>query len=393
MSESIYQAESNFATELATTIAKTKHGISLHPKDPQKILLKKEDGKFASFDLTPVHAKLQPATAYPYFNGITEIEDLITAYNQARQNSNFEDELSNTHVHSYAKEYLDHILQYARENLNSEDVTFIANWVKNFDIYVAVKCIESLLNNKSDLAIFSLAKNYNWNIHFDHLAIRCGSAIQLHAESVVELLTKHHGYIASQVESEQFYQFEDGWNAYLLYKMLDNGQVLRLFIDQSDSDASQQIIQHWNFIYGFTAHHLAIRATKFTKGYRVAIPLNIIVETLKKNNIQVMTPTGNYTHGLLEQVFTRPEVNKSIPTDLIKELSKHGDDLEETIKNAKLLELVSRCEMNLDFSKKYYRLYGLEFNLESPLHSAPIYNYFLPAQAAHVINTSLNVFQ
>ena len=92
-------------------------------------------------------------------------------------------------------------------------------------------------------------------------------------------------------------------------------------------------------------------------------------------------------------MFTRPKVNKTIPADLIKDLSEQGDDLEETIKNAKLLELVSRCEMNLNFSKKYYGLYGLEFNLDNPLHSAPIYNYFLPAQAAHVISTSLNVFQ
>ena len=49
--------------------------------------------------------------------------------------------------------------------------------------------------------------------------------------------------------------------------------------------------------------------------------------------------------------------------------------------------------MNIDFSKKYYGLYGLEFDLDNSLHSAPIYNYFLPAQAAHVINTSLSEFQ
>ena len=190
-----------------------------------------------------------------------------------------------------------------------------------------------------------------------------------------------------------FYQFAEGWNAFLLYKILENGQVLRLFIDQSDANAPQQIIQHWNYAYGFTAHHLAIRATKLVDEQCVAISLNEMIDVLKAKDIEVMTPTGTYTQGLLQQVFARPEVDKNIPVEITQKLFKYGRDLEETIKNAKLLELVSRNEMGKEFAKRYYKLYGLVFDENNSLHTAPIYNYFLPAQAEHVIKTSLNLFQ
>jgi hypothetical protein len=58
------------------------------------------------------------------------------------------------------------------------------------------------------------------------------------------------------------------------------------------------------------------------------------------------------------------------------------------IENAKPIELVSRREMPLAFARRLYALYGLEFAPDNPRHSAPLYSYFLPAQAAHVIRTS-----
>ena len=388
-----YKLEDEFSRDLVTDLVNTEQRFSLHPQNDQKLLVKSANGEPVALNLTPFHAKPQPASAYKYFHGIRDIEDLIASYKAARQSAIFEEVLTNTHVHSYAQEYLSRQFQQVRQNYDTKDAQRIANWVKNFDVYAAVKCVESLLNSKADLALLELSETLNWNVHFDHLAIRCGSAKYHHAEAVVELLTQHHGYSASQVKEEMFYQFAEGWNAFLLYKILENGQVLRLFIDQSDANAPQQIIQHWNYAYGFTAHHLAIRATKLVDEQCVAISLNEMIDVLKAKDIEVMTPTGTYTQGLLQQVFARPEVDKNIPVEITQKLFKYGRDLEETIKNAKLLELVSRNEMGKEFAKRYYKLYGLVFNENNSLHTAPIYNYFLPAQAEHVIKTSLNLFQ
>jgi hypothetical protein len=52
------------------------------------------------------------------------------------------------------------------------------------------------------------------------------------------------------------------------------------------------------------------------------------------------------------------------------------------------LEIVSRKEMPAAMAKVFFALYGLQFDINNHLHSAPIYQYFLPAQAAHVIKTS-----
>ena len=397
MPKPICQAENTFARDLVETLVNTERANKKqlffpHPKNNKKLIIKKGNSKFVALNLTPFHASEQPVTAHKYFQGVTNFEDLFAAYNAAKQSTLFEETLNNMHVHPYAKVYLSQLFQHARERLKTEGAKRIANWVKNFDTYVAVKCIESLLSSKADLALLELAEKFNWNLHFDHLAIRCGSSKYHHAEAVVDLLKQHHDYEASQVQDEVFYQFEDGWNAYLLYKMLENGQVLRLFIDQSDANAPEQIIQHWNYVYGFTAHHLAIRATKKTGEFRTAISLKEIINTLKTKNVETMTPTGMYTQGLLQQVFARPEIDKNIPDDIIQKLSRHGEDLAKTISNAKLLELVSRSEMSTEFAKRFYALYDLEFDIDNPLHTAPIYNYFLPEQASHVIKTSLNVF-
>ncbi len=62
-----------------------------------------------------------------------------------------------------------------------------------------------------------------------------------------------------------------------------------------------------------------------------------------------------------------------------------------SIENGKLLELVSRREMTELLKPAYFALYDIEFDSENPLHSAPVYPYFLPVQAAHVIRTSVQV--
>ena len=98
-----------------------------------------------------------------------------------------------------------------------------------------------------------------------------------------------------------------------------------------------------------------------------------------------------YTLGMLQQVFTNPEKNRQIPHELKTEIAAFGEDLPETIENAKLLEIVSRKEMPLDLAIEFFTLYGLKFDVNNPLHSAPVYQYFLPAQAAHVIKTSTQI--
>jgi hypothetical protein len=51
--------------------------------------------------------------------------------------------------------------------------------------------------------------------------------------------------------------------------------------------------------------------------------------------------------------------------------------------------MVSRREVPEAFARRFFDLYGLRHDPAQPLHSVPGYQYFLPAQAAHVIKTSV----
>ena len=66
-----------------------------------------------------------------------------------------------------------------------------------------------------------------------------------------------------------------------------------------------------------------------------------------------------------------------------------ASELATAIENGKLLELLSRREVSSALAAQYYALYGLRYDRNNPLHSVPAYQYFLPAQAAHVIRTSV----
>ncbi len=361
------------------------------PEHPNKLLVPRPDGRTVGIDLTPFEAEPQPMTAGHYFHGIKTVDGLLAAYRDARQSKPFEEDLPGAmeHVDPYAREFLDRLLTRARSFIGDADAKLIGDWVGQFDVYVAVKAVESLLYSQADLTLLKIAPRLGWTVHFDHLAIRCGSSVRGDAERVVENLRRHHGYVPSQVEGEDFYQFEDGWNAYVLYKILENGQVLRLFVDQSDADNPTQIIQHWNRVYGYTAHHLAIRATRFEEGRRIAVGLSKLMHTLEAEGIAIMTPTGDYTDRLLLQVFTRPERNREIPERIREALRTYGADLETVVENAKLLELLSRREMSPALAERFFALYDIAYEPDNPLHSAPIYNHFLPEQAAHVIRTSV----
>ncbi len=360
--------------------------VELH--DTQ-VSINRNDLEWVSMDLTPVCGMPQESTAEPFFREVDTVEQLVEAYYQCCSAVQLEVGYLDAHVHSYANEFLNQIFDRAQQHLADQDARLIAQWVSDFDIYVAVKAVESLLNSEADLALLRAAAQQNWHVHFDHLAIRCGCSDRQHAEKLVKLLVSSHGYQAPAVESEVFYHFSDGWNAYYLFKILRNGLVLRLFIDQSEPSNPLQIIQHWNRVYGFTAHHLAMRATRISNHQHQEIPLSELTTAIKKQGVQVLAATGDYTHGLLEQVFTRPEQNDSLPKDLIEELKQVAPALVKVIRNGKLLELVSRREVPMKMAESYFDLLGINYDSTSQHHSCPYYDYFLPAQAAHVIRTSV----
>jgi len=378
-----------FASSLATELLKNDKSFSQHSTSNVKVEAEQGKNAVAVLDLTPFNAKPAPVSAFHFFNGLSNGQQLVFAYENARTSKTFEQDLPGvkSSVEPYAKQFVEKLLKTAN-TLSEHQVALISNFVKNLDIYCAVKAVESLLNSKADIATLEVAEKKGWSVHFDHLAIRCSSNKDGNAHKVSTLLTDEHDYIRSQVKEEEHYQFPDGWNAYPVYKILENGQVLRVFVDQSDTDNKKQIIQHWNRVYGYTSHHLAMRATKLENGNRVAVHLDELMKALTEHGVSILTPTGHYTSGLLLQVFTRPELNHSVPAEIKKQLKAISENLDKTIENGKLLELVSRKEMKLDDAKRLFSLYGLEFSPNNPLHSAPIYTYFLPAQAAHVIKSS-----
>lgn len=363
------------------------------PDRPETLQIQNDDQEIVNIDLAPFKARPQPATASKYFASVDSVAHLLSAYEAAKSDYDFENDLHDaiSHVADYAGEFLQSIFHRAQQVITDQQARLIGSWLTNLDVYTAVKSVESLLNSKADIALLELAQEKNWMVHFDHLAIRCGTRANKDAERVVELLKEKHGYVAPQIQQQAYYQFPDGWNAYPLYKILDNGQVLRIFVDQSDAEDKSQIIQHWNRVYGYTAHHLAVRATAYDaeNQERLAISLDEIMDELKKRGVEIMTPTGAYTEELLLQVFTKPEINTGIPEELKREIEVYGQDLNKKIENGKLLEIVSRKELSRDLAQKFFALYGLKYDFDNSLHSAPVYQYFLPAQAAHVIRTSV----
>jgi len=355
--------------------------------------VKGNDTQMFALDMTPFIARPAEVSAMLWFDGVTGVSKLLSAYQSAKQSLPFEMDLpeARKNVSAYAEDFMTTVLAKANVALSDQQAMLIADWVKHLDVYCAVKSVESFLYSHADLKLLEIAPKNGWDVVFDHMAIRCGSQKFKDAERVSELLKEKHGYVSTQFKGEAYYQFPDGWNAYPVYKILENGQVLRVFVDQSDAEDEVQIIKHWNRVYGYTAHHLGIRATKLVDDVRVAVPLDEVMMALKNEAVDILTPTGHYTEGLLLQVFTRPEKNSDIPIELKAEIIAHGEQLEKTIENAKLLELVSRKEMQPEQAKKYFALYGLKYDACNPHHSAPLYQYFLPAQAAHVIQTSQQV--
>lgn len=383
----------SFATLVASTLAESRTSFQRNANSEQCINAIGDAAKLFTLNLTPFEIRPQAVSAYSLFSDIDDVSHLLAAYQTAKLSLPFEVDLPEAcgHVSEYAEVFINALLARASAALTPHQARLIAEWVKHLDIYCAVKSIESFLYSRADLTLLEIAPQLGWDIVFDHMAIRCGNQANLDAERIAALLKQQHGFVSTQFSGEEYYQFPDGWNAYPVYKMLENGQVLRIFIDQSDAHSPAQIIQHWNHVYGYTAHHLGIRATTLQNGERIAVPLDEVMAALEQTGLRIMTPTGQYTHELLMQVFTEPEKNDAIPAELKATVAAYGPQLAKSIENAKLLELLSRKELPAQLANTYFALYGIDYDAANPLHSAPYYQYFLPAQAAHVINTSQQI--
>jgi hypothetical protein len=344
-----------FGTRLVEWLAATETDLRAHPHTPSRALITSAQ---VTLDLTPFEAIPQPASAFGYFAGVADLKDLLEAYQAARASQPFESDVPSlsARVHSYAQAFLDALIERARKTVDDATAKRIGAWVSGLDVYAAVKSVESLLNEERDRALLAVAEERGWDAHFDHVAIRCGSSGERAARQVVALLREHHGYVPCQLPSQRSYHFADGWRAYPLYKILENGLVLRLFLDESEADHPGQIIQHWNRVYGYTAHHLALRVSRRTPKGRVAVTLPELDAALAPRGIALMTPTGDYTRGLLVQVFAEPAWNPEVPADIMEELRGIAPGLDYSIENAKLIELLSRREMSPELAKELYAL-------------------------------------
>lgn len=386
---------SDFATALVQDLQQESRKLLPDDACPTALLSRRADGELVRLDLTPFEAQPQPCDAQHYFASVRDATDLFCAYEAAKASVHWEWQhpKAAASVHPYAEQFLQRLLASARVELSGPEAVRIAALVAGLDVYAAVKTVESLLNSRVDRLLLEIAEEQAWNVTLDHLAIRCGSEANDAARRVAQLLCKDFSYCAPRLANEVSYRFDEGWDAYPLYKILENGQVIRLFVDESSAGHTQQIIQHWNYVYGFTPHHMALRAVRPTPVGWQAVGLTEIMRRFEEKGAATMTPTGDYTDGLLEQVFTQPSLNDDIPDTILERLAALGgeQDLRAVIRNGKLTELVSRREMKQSFAEMFFGLYGVEYRPTDPCQSAPLFPYFLPAQAAHVIRTSEQV--
>ena len=239
---------SRFAISLAAYLVDNESAFKPDAEQGEVIHVQGNESEVFSLDMTPFIAEPADVTAMPLFDGVSSVSQLLSAYQSAKQSLPFETDLpeAKENLSGYADDFMTALLARANAALTDQQAIMIAEWVKYLDIYCAVKSVESFLYSHADLKLLEIAPHYGWDVVFDHMAIRCGTQEHKDAERVSNLLKRKHGYVSTQFASEAYYQFPDGWNAYPVYKILNNGQVLRVFVDQSDADAPAQIIQHWN---------------------------------------------------------------------------------------------------------------------------------------------------
>ncbi|VAW71208.1 hypothetical protein MNBD_GAMMA12-2135 [hydrothermal vent metagenome] len=339
-------------------------------------------GLKVSFNLSPVDLPLEVADAQQQFQHVQTINTLISQYWAVRQANHFEHDIpvAMDNIHPWADDFLDTLMTAASTHYTDQDACLIAQLISTLDSYAAIKTIESLLNNPQDILLLRIAKENNWQVHLDHIAIRCGNQRDEDAERIFNFLMKHYHYYPPQHIEEAYLLSSEGWNAYPLYKIMNNGQVIRIIVSQADSEHHQQTIQHWNHAYGYTAHHIGLRLTQHSaeKG-RQQVSLTEINHSQQNNifNLDAVIKSSNLMH----QVFLNPVKVNSLPNDILAGAKKVDPEILTSLKQGKLIELVSRLELPETLKEKWFTLYQIRYEASNPIHSVPAFNLFTPFKA------------
>lgn len=144
-----------FASMLAGTVLRDQGRLRLDFDRPERVGTTNESGDAVSLNLVPFRAPLSKATAAAFFTGVRSLEQLFSAYREATRALPFEIDLAEARerLHPFADAFMQTLFEEAKRSLQDSDAERIAQWVRDFDIYVAVKVVESLLNSKADLAL------------------------------------------------------------------------------------------------------------------------------------------------------------------------------------------------------------------------------------------------
>ena len=179
--------------------------------DSDEVMLVNGDHQEVCLNLSPLHLKVHEVSAQEYFTQIKTTEELIHAYHKAKHALPFEedDTRASSHISPYARDYMEHALKAAHQ-LSHAQSQLIADFVKNLDIYTAVRSCETFFANHANLTLLTVAKEQQWHPIFDHLAIRTGCRSHDDARYIADYLIKHHGYTFVNVEGQKFYEFSDG---------------------------------------------------------------------------------------------------------------------------------------------------------------------------------------
>jgi len=343
----------------------------------------------ASYNLTPVDVPMEVADASS-FQQVKTIDELISQYWSVRNDNPFEHDIPGAmdNIHPWADEFLEQLMANAASQFDDQDAQLIAQLASTLDIYTAIKTIESLLNDPQDITLLKLAKQNNWQAHLDHIVIRCGNQKHEDGERLFNFLMKYHHYYPPQHIEDAYLLSNQGWNAYPLYKVMVNGQMIRIFIDQSDSEHKQHAIQHWNHSYGYTPHHIGLRFTTKKSNSRIAVPLPAIINELQKQSILVFNPAKLTTTDLLQNVLIKPHKLNHLPDDIMHGLAEKESELTAALTHGKLIGLVSRLELPENLKQKWFRLYQIAYDSTNPIHSVPAFNLFSPVDSSNQLNLS-----
>ncbi len=341
-----------------------------------------------SYDLTPVDLPMEVADARTHFQQVKSLDELISKYWTIRQENHFEHDVpaAMDNIHPWADEFMETLMASASNRFTDKDAYVIAQFVSTLDIYAAVKTIESLLNDPQDIVLLHIANENHWQAHLDHLTIRCGNQQYEDAERVFNFLMKHHHYYPPQHIEEAYLVSDTGWNAYPLYKIMENGQFIRIFIDQADSEHKQQAIQHWNHAYGYTAHHIGLRLTTQNENGRKSLTLPEISNQLQKYKISIKDSILS-NPNLMQQTLIRPRKSNRLPQDILQGAARVNSTLPSILEEGKFIALVSRLELPDTLKEKWFKLYQIGYDPSDPLHSAPAFNLFSPLDSASHCNS------